>query len=89
MNKSKMDRLIKAAQICSEALIRVGVVCGVLAQTLAELTDELSEPSAPESAAQPVSEKSEPSLRFNGGPVANVVSSRDLDRRTRDRGRSL
>lgn len=89
MNKEKLDRFVRGVEICSEALIRVGVACGVLAQILAEGADELSEPSAPESAGQPVSEKSEPSLRFNGGPVANVVSSRDLDRRTRDRGRSL
>lgn len=61
-----MDRLIKAAQICSEALIRVGVVCGMIAQILAEGADELSEPSAPESAAQPSSEKSE-EIKVNVG----------------------
>lgn len=77
MNREKLDRFVRGIEICSEALIRVGVVAGMIAQILAERTDELSEPSAPESAAQPVSEKSEPSLRFNGDPIANVVSSRD------------
>ena len=63
MNKSKMDRLVKTIEICSEVLIRVGVVSGMIAQILAEGADELSEPSDPESAGQPVSEKSEEQRR--------------------------
>lgn len=66
MNKSKFDRFVKVVEICSEVLIRVGVVSGMIAQILAERNDALSEPSAPESAAQPVSEKSE-EIKVNGG----------------------
>lgn len=73
MKKGKFDRLVKAIEICSEVLIRVGVVSGMIAQILAERADELSEPSAPESAAQPVSEKSE-EIKVNVG-----VSRRDFE----------
>lgn len=63
MKRGRFDRLVKGIEICSEVLIRVGVVSGMIAQILAERNDALSEPSAPESAAQPVSEKSEEQRR--------------------------
>ncbi len=66
MNKEKFDRFVKVIEICSEVLIRLGVASGMIAQILAEGADELSEPSDPESAAQPASEKSE-EIKVNVG----------------------